>query len=57
MLLLSKPLEPLFLPFSFPLPLPPLLGLGQEGEGPLEGTTIPAVVGAEAAAVVEGPST
>jgi hypothetical protein len=29
-------------------------GLGQEGEGPPEGMVVPAVVGAEAAAVMEG---
>jgi hypothetical protein len=35
------------------LPLPPFLGLGQEGEGPLEDTVIPTKVGTEAATTAE----
>jgi hypothetical protein len=56
LLLLPEPPKPFFLPFPFhlPLALPPLLGVGQEGEGLPEDMMVPAVVGVGAAAATEG---
>jgi hypothetical protein len=57
LLLLLKPPESLFLhflfPFLLPLPLSPLLGLGQEREGLPEDMVVPAMVDMEAAAIAE----